>query len=152
MDSTNQVNGPIGGALKFDGTSEYIRVATTSSDPTAVNPSQLTIEAWASSSGNTGFAERIINRRHIVLLSPVESYGLATSASDGTQLIHSTGSPDLVGTSERCPLTAGDMSPVCSRAPPQASMSTESSTRLRPVLRRTAAATMTLQSVRAKWG
>jgi VCBS repeat-containing protein len=103
MDSTNQVNGPIGGALKFDGTSEYIRVATTSSDPTAVNPSQLTIEAWASSSGNTGFAERIINRRHIVLLSPVESYGLATSASDGTQLIHSTGSPDLVGTSGALP-------------------------------------------------
>lgn len=103
MDSTNQTNGPIGGALKFDGSSEYIRVSTTATDPTAVDPSQLTIEAWASSSGNTGFAERIINRRNIVFLTPYESYGLGTSASDGTQLVHSTGSPDLVSTTGALP-------------------------------------------------
>ena len=103
MDATNQVNGPIGGALKFDGTSEYIRVATTSTDPTAVDPSQLTIEAWANSTGDTGFAERIVNRRHTILLTPYESYGLATSATDGTQLINSTGSPDLKGTTGSLP-------------------------------------------------
>lgn len=103
MDSTNQTNGPIGGALRFDGSSEYIRVSTTATDPTAVNPSQLTVEAWASSSGNTGFAERIINRRNIILVVPVESYGLGTSASDGTQLVHSTGSPDLVSTTGALP-------------------------------------------------
>ena len=103
MDSTNQTNGPIGGALRFDGTSEYIRVATTASDPTAVDPSQLTVEAWASSSGDTGAAERIINRRNIILVVPVESYGLGTSASDGTQLVNSTGSPDLVSTTGALP-------------------------------------------------
>jgi VCBS repeat-containing protein len=102
MDATNQVNGPIGGALKFDGTSEYIRVATTSTDPTAVDPSQLTIEAWANSTGDTGFAERIVNRRHTVLI-PFESYGLATSSSDGTKLVNATGTPDLAGTTGSLP-------------------------------------------------
>lgn len=103
MDATNQINGPIGGALQFDGVSEYIRVPTTSSDPTAVNPSQLTIEAWADSTGDTGTWERIVNRRNIVFLFPYESYGLATSSTDGTQLVNTTGTPDLMGTSGSLP-------------------------------------------------
>ena len=97
MDATNQVTGPIGGALKFNGTNEAIRVATTSTDPTAVDPSQLTIEAWANSTGDSGVAERIINRRHTIIV-PFESYGLATSSSDRTQVMSTAGSPDLVGT------------------------------------------------------
>ncbi len=98
LDATNQVSGPIGGALKFNGMNEAIRVATTSSDPTAVDQSALTIEAWANSTGDSGVAERIINRRNLVFFTPYESYGLATSADNRTQVVNSTGTPDLTGT------------------------------------------------------
>ena len=103
MDATNQINGPIGGALNFNGTNEFIRVATTASDPTAVDPTQLTIEAWANSTGDSGAWERIVNRRNIVVIIPFESYGLATSSSDPTQVVDSTGTPDLAGTSGSLP-------------------------------------------------
>ncbi|MFO1006645.1 MAG: DUF2341 domain-containing protein [Planctomycetaceae bacterium] len=103
MDASNQVNGPIGGALKFDGVSEYIRLNSTGTDPTAVDPSQLTIEAWAQSLGDTGTAERIVNRRNIVGTAIYESYGLATSSGDRSRLVNSTGTPDLVGTEGTLP-------------------------------------------------
>ena len=103
MDASNQVNGPIGGALKFDGVSEYIRLASTGSDPTAVNPAHLTIEAWAQSQGDTGTAERIVNRRNIVGTAIYESYGLATSNSDRSRLVNSIGTPDLVGAAGTLP-------------------------------------------------
>ena len=103
MDATNQVSGPIGGALKFNGVNEAIRVATTSTDPTAVDQSALTIEAWANSTGDSVTAERIINRRNIVFITPYESYGLATSFSDHTQVVNSTGTPDLTGTTGSLP-------------------------------------------------
>ena len=103
MDATNQIIGPIGGALNFNGTNEAIRINSTASDPTAVDPSQLTIEAWANSTGDSGTWERIVNRRNLVVIIPFESYGLATSSSDHTQVVNSTGTPDLTGTTGSLP-------------------------------------------------
>lgn len=103
MDSSNRIDGPIGSALQFDGVSEYLRMPTTSTDPTAIDSTQLTIEAWANSTGDTGAAERIVNRRHTVFSIPFQSYGLATSSADRTMLVNSTGTPDLQGTSGSLP-------------------------------------------------
>jgi len=102
MDASNKINGPIGGALNFDGTSEAIRIASTSADSLAINGNQLTIEAWANSTGNTGLWKTIVNRRAVVVV-PADSYGLITDDTDQTQLAYSAASATLPSTTGSVP-------------------------------------------------
>ncbi len=102
MNATNQVSGPIGGALKFDGSTEAIRIDSTGTDPLAITGNNLTVEAWVNSTGSTGDWETILNRRNIVV-TPIQSYGLKTALVDQSQVVHTTGTPDLTGVAGALP-------------------------------------------------
>ena len=103
MDATNEINGPIGGALNFNGTNEAIRINSTGSDPLAIDGNQMTIESWANSTGSTGNWETIINRREYFLIFPADAYGLMTTGTDPTALNLSAGFTNTTGTTGTLP-------------------------------------------------
>ena len=100
MDASNQINGPIGGGLNFDGTSEAIRIASNAADSLAINGNHLTIEAWANSTGDHGTWEALVNRRSI---GPLNSYALLTKDTDQSIPVYSSELSYTSGTSGGVP-------------------------------------------------
>ena len=80
LDGTDRISGVAGSALEFNGTSEYIRIASSVNAALAINGTELTLEAWAQRNADSTDWMTLIGRQ------------LGTGASDSYSLAQVGGS------------------------------------------------------------